>query len=192
MDRRWEKALMLALVVVTSASVAFPQSLADAAKKEQARRKKVAPAQATKVYTETDLPPSEARGAETNTAAGAASDPPQPSAPSPADKNVDSRAAGEALRRSIEADYKQQEDRINGRIAKAEAEVQRLGNHPTGGGSVCRVPADIPPGTAPHQVVCPYQMESRYEVAKRALEEIKAELASLREQARREGVVVRR
>ena len=79
---------------------------------------------------------------------------------------------------------------MQARIARAEAVVQQLGNHPTGGGKVCLLPEGVfhPGETAPEQVVCPYQMETRYEVAKRDLDKLKGEFAAFQDLARRRGI----
>ena len=99
-------------------------------------------------------------------------------------------AASEASRQREIAAFRARAAEIQARIARAEAVVQQLGNHPTGGGKVCRLPEGVfrPGETAPEQVVCPYQMESRYDVANRNLGRIREELVALQNEALRLGI----
>lgn len=186
MNRGILESLTFAVMTLLPAAMVFPQSLAEAAKKEQARRKAAVPAGTPKVYTESDLPASPAGT-------------PSPDAAAEVDKTrtgtatrkepVRGMTGEESMQREV-ADYRARAAEIKGRIARAEALVQQLGNHPTGGGKVCRIPegAYKPGVTAPQQVVCPYQMESRYDEAKRLLETVKAELVALQNEALRRGI----
>lgn len=193
MTRRTLSALALAAFALAPVAMAFPQGLADTAKKEQARRKKAAPTSPTKVYTESDLPTTPAGATPTETEAG----------PDDVKSNVTAvegeqssrtdaaRRAMEAMREGEATDFGMRIAGLKQRITEVEARVKQLGNHPTGGGKVCKVaPGVFVPGvTAPEQVVCPAQMESRYDVAKRALETLKAELATVTATAQRAGFV---
>jgi len=170
---------MIALWVVTLApAVVFSQSLVDTAKAEQARRKKAAPAGTPKVYTETDLPASptktEPEPKATKTSA----------APAPK-KGAPPGLISEADRQRTELASREME--LTNLITHLEEVVQRLAKQPTGGGKVCPIPegAFKPGETAPSSVVCPYQMESRYDQAKRQLDEAKALLAVVQDDARR-------
>ena len=182
------KAMALVLVTLLPAAMTFPQGLADAAKKEQERRKKAAAPGTTKVYTESDLPSSPAgpAPAEPEVKADANKTGAKPASAGGAANPVTS----EASRQREIAEYKTRAAEIQARIARAEGLVRQLGNHPTGGGKVCRIPEGVfqPGVTAPEQVVCPYQMETRYEVAKRELEKVKGELGALQNEAARHGI----
>jgi len=172
------------LVVVTLApTLVFSQSLADTAKAEQVRRKKSAPADAAKVYTESDLPASPAKPSPDPDAGKTAGK-------TAAKKSATGRLTAEEMKQIEIASFKEGEARYKARIAEIDAEVQRLAKHPTGGGKVCRIPEGVfvPGVTAPSQVVCPYQMESRYDEAKRHLEEAKRDLAAYQDDARRRGI----
>ena len=187
--------LTLVALALAPVAMAFPQGLADTAKKEQARRKKTAATSPTKVYTESDLPtaPLGASPAQPEAAPGdikpnvAAAEGEQS-----ARKDME-RRAWEAMRSAEATEWGMRIAGLKQRIAEVEAQVKQLGNHPTGGGKVCKVaPGVFVPGvTAPELVVCPAQMESRYDVAKRTLETLKADLAALTGNAARAGVVVR-
>ena len=171
-------------IFMLATPAAFPQDLADAAKKEQARRKKVTPAGAAKVYTETDLPP--LPPGVTPSAATAEKGSSRPGAP----RTPAAGATSEDQSKQAIAEYRAAEAEFKERISAAEAQVQQLASHPTGGGKVCRIPEGVfqPAVTAPEQVVCPYQMESRYERAKRELEALRSEFARFQETARRSGI----
>lgn len=188
MNRGILKALALVFGTLLPVAMVFPQGLADTAKKEQERRKKAAAAGATKVYTESDLPssPAGAAPADLEVKADANKTGVRPAS----GRGAVNPATSEASRQREIADTKARAAEIQARIARAEALVQQLGNHPTGGGKVCRLPEGVfrPGETAPEQVVCPYQMESRYEVAKRELEKIRGELAAFQQEARRRGI----
>jgi hypothetical protein len=175
---------VLGLWVVTLApTAAFSQSLADTAKAEQARRKKAAPAGTPKVYTESDLPASPVKTeSEPDTAKAEANASPPKKAPG--------GISSDERKRRETADYKAREAAMKAQIAEVEEEVQRLARHPTGGGKVCKLPEGVfkPGVTAPEQVVCPYQMESRYDEAKRHLDEMKARLTAFQDEARRHGI----
>ena len=186
MHRGILSALAVAGMTLTS-TVVSSQSLADTAKKEQARRKAAAPAGTPKVYTESDLPASPAEtpsdsDAKVETNKGSA----KPVAPKPAARG----ATSEELMQQEIAGYRTRAAQIQARIARTEALILQLGNHPTGGGKVCRLPEGVfrPGETAPEQVVCPYQMESRYDEAKRLLETLKGELTAVQNDARRRGL----
>ncbi|HQZ15608.1 MAG TPA: hypothetical protein PKU70_10425, partial [Vicinamibacteria bacterium] len=188
MNRGVLKTMALAVVTLLPAAMVFPQGLADTAKKEQERRKKAAAAGTTKVYTQSDLPssPSGAAPAEPDPKSDASKPGPTPSSGKGA---VNPATSEEAKQREI-ADYRARAAQFQARIARSEAVVQQLGNHPTGGGKVCLLPEGVfrPGETAPEQVVCPYQMESRYEVAKRDLDKLKGEFAAFQDLARRRGI----
>jgi hypothetical protein len=188
MNRGCLKAIALVFVTLLPAAMTFPQGLADTAKKEQERRKKAAASGTTKVYTESDLPspPAGAAPAEPEVKADANKTGARPTSTG----GVVNPATSEESRQRESANYKARAAAIQARIARAEALVRQLGNHPTGGGKVCLVPegAFQPGVTAPEQVVCPYQMETRYEVAKRELEKVKGELVALQNEAARHGI----
>ncbi|MBX7186661.1 MAG: hypothetical protein K1Y01_16085 [Vicinamibacteria bacterium] len=186
MSRKVLGAVVLALVTLAPAT-ALPQSLAETARKEQARRKQASPAATPKVYTESDLPASPARPVSESDAAGEAE---KARVRSSAEKSSAARDSSEASRQREIAAFKARAAEIQARIARAEALVQQLGNHPTGGGKVCRLPEGVfrPGETAPEQVVCPYQMESRYDVAKRNLGRLREELVALQNEALRLGI----
>lgn len=187
MNPKLLKAVVLALVALAPAVAAFSQSLADAAKKERARRKTTAPAAAPKVYTESDLPTSPA---------GAT---PEPEAKGEGDQATVTPAVPKARKKGLSSEeskqleiagYRARAAEIQGRMAQIEAVVKQLANHPTGGGRVCRIAEGVfrPGETAPEQVVCPYQMETRYEEAKRALDSVQAQLTALKTEATRRGI----
>lgn len=193
MNRVCLRALTFAALILTPAVAAFPQSLADTAKKEQARRKKVPPKAAAKVYTDSDLPGSgkgTAAQSEHNTAAGQALVP--GASALPAGKTGSAAPATDA-REELAEIYKARIASLQEEIAESDKEVQQLARHPTGGGKICLIPEGVyqPGKTAPSEIVCPYQMESRYDRARREHDKLKAELAALQEEARRAGVVIR-
>jgi hypothetical protein len=177
-------------------AIAFPQGLADTAKKERARRKKAAATSPTKVYTESDLPTAPVGATPSQKEAGPDDVKPDVGAAEgeQSARRDRERRAMEAMRSAEATDFGMRIAGLKQRIAEVEAQVKQLGNHPTGGGKVCKLaPGVFVPGvTAPELVVCPAQMESRYDVAKRTLETLKADLATLMGSAARAGVVVRR
>ena len=198
MNPRFLRVLTLAVLTLAPGALAFPQSLAAAAKKEQARRKEVPPKAGAKVYTESDISGSakgtaaksddaaDANKAGTTTAASPSG------ASSAAPKGAAGSSAADATEQQAEA-YKARIAALKEAIADRDEEVRRLANHPTGGGKVCRIPEGVfqPGKTAPEQVVCPYQMESRHDRAKREQDRLKADLVALEAEARRSGVVIR-
>lgn len=188
MNRGCRKVMAVVVVTLLPAAMVFPQGLADTAKKEQERRKKAAAAGTTKVYTQSDLPSSPAGDAPAEP--DVKGDANKAGATPAVGKGAVNPATGEEAKQREIADYKARAAGMQARIARAEAVVQQLGNHPTGGGKVCRLPEGVfrPGETAPEQVVCPYQMETRYEVAKRDLDKLKGEFAAFQDLARRRGI----
>ena len=191
MTRRSLNTLTLIALALAPVAMALPQGLADTAKKEQARRKKAAATSPTKVYTESDLPTAPAGATPSETEAPEDVKSSVVAADGERSARKDRERAMEAMRSAEAADFGMRIAGLKQRIAEVEARVKQLGNHPTGGGKVCKVaPGVFVPGvTAPELVVCPAQMESRYEVAKRTLETLKAELATVTESANRAGFV---
>lgn len=167
--------------------VARGQGLADAARKERVRRKETSAAGAAKVYTESDLPTSSAK--ESSSDASAANSSARVSRSS--GQISASQSGDDGSRRQAAAEWTARIAEKKLEIAELEVRVQRFANHPTGGGKVCPItkPIDFKGNVAPQQLVCPYQMESRYDVAKREMEKAKTELAELEQQARSLGIV---
>lgn len=170
-------AVCLSFVVVSARA----QSLAAAAKKEQERRSKPTAGDATKTYTDQDLPgysviaPAEA--AATPDATKRAAGPPKGTRS--ADPTLESRGREQLI-------WRQRADSLRAYIQQAEARVRELDTTRVGGAQIqsCGV-ANSSSGEA--RIRCS-EWESLYSRAKRNLDSAKRALVDLEESARRQGV----
>jgi hypothetical protein len=204
------RTVLIVSLVAACPVAAFSQSLADAAKGAQERRKKTSEDAPAKVYTEADIgskPRSgratfaEAPSVPANSTGAAPNEVPRTApnelpflAPTPTpypSARVDDRPRSRATQAAIASGWRALIDAKKAEVSRMEAQARYYGSQPDGGGAACKAAPPPRRGYAmPAPRGCSTGTETLAQFAERRLRALKDELFQLELRANGDGVDV--